>query len=400
MTRDVLIIDDSPTVRKLVEISLRGAPLTPHFAELGADGIRRAAALEPAAIVLDFVLPDMTAVDVCRALDANPRTRRIPVLVVTAKDERSRAELAPFRAVVDFVAKPFVGPDLLARVERAIAGTRRASADPIERAAKLLFTRLRDGLEQLPAQLAQLAQLGPGAVAPQLARHLLTPEVVARIVADLRALDDAGPAPRAPRDGEGPGGDAVLDRAPGFSAKLQGAQLATLDRRILAVVDGRLSLAAIADHLALDGRQVAAACRALIARGLVVELPRAGRARPVIICEPDAAAFREPLRALLQQRPTPRELIAVESLDDVVATALRRHACLVMVNASARVPAACAVAQALRADRTLTDLAMVAVLEPRAAPSGDLVAAGFDTVLGKPLRVAELERFLTPTDLR
>jgi CheY-like chemotaxis protein len=195
MTRDVLIIDDSATVRKLVEISLRGAPLAPHFATLGAEGIRRAAALEPAAIVLDFVLPDMTAIDVCRALEANPRTRRIPVVVVTAKDARSRAELAPFRAVVDFIAKPFVGPDLLARIERAIAGTRAPrSTDPVERAAKLLFARLRDGLEQIPT-----LQLAPGAVAPQLARHLLTPEVVARIVADLRALDDAGPA-RSPRD--------------------------------------------------------------------------------------------------------------------------------------------------------------------------------------------------------
>jgi CheY-like chemotaxis protein len=191
----------------------------------------------------------------------------------------------------------------------------------------------------------------------------------------------------------------IVDRAPGFSARIQGVQLATLERRILTVVDGRLSLAAIADHLAIEGRQLAAAARDLIARGLLVELARPPRSRPVVICEPDVAAFREPLRSLLLHRATPRELIAVDGLDEVVQTALRRHPCLVVVNASAQVTAACQVAQALRADRALADLAMVAVLEPRAPPSPDLEAAGFDAVLGKPLRVAELERFLTPTDL-
>ena len=51
MTRDVLVIDDSATVRKLVEISLRGRPLRPHFADSGSEGIRSATALAPAAIL-------------------------------------------------------------------------------------------------------------------------------------------------------------------------------------------------------------------------------------------------------------------------------------------------------------------------------------------------------------
>ena len=49
MTHDVLVIDDSATVRKLVEISLRGRSLRPHFVDSGGDGIRRATQLAPAA---------------------------------------------------------------------------------------------------------------------------------------------------------------------------------------------------------------------------------------------------------------------------------------------------------------------------------------------------------------
>jgi len=424
MSQDVLVIDDSATVRKLVEISLRGRPLRPHFAETGGEGIRTASALTPAVILLDFVLPDMTGVEVCRALAADPRTQRIPILVVTAKHERTRSEFQPFSSVVDFVAKPFVGPDLVVRIERAIAATQRGEArrpaeprrdpaeprrdpaeprrDPAERAAKLLFGRLRDGLALLPSQLRALE---PGPIAPQLARRLLTPQVVEGILADLRPLyaelADAESPSRAPVDlssGEPLAADAIVDRAPGFSAKIQVAQLSSIDRRILALTDGHSSVGELARRIAVDPAVVASAIRGLITRGLVHETPIGPR--PVVICEPDVEAFQEPLRARLAQRATSRQLIPVDRIDEVVGVARQRQACLVVVNATSRVAEVCAVAQVLRADLGLADLAMVAVLEARVRRPPDLLAAGFDAILAKPVRVDDLERFLIPADLR
>lgn len=350
--RDVLVIDDSATVRKLVEITLRGRALRPVFADSGSEGIRRAAALAPSAILLDFMLPDMTGVDVCRALAADVKTRSIPILVVTAKDDRARSVFQPFPSVVDFLGKPFGAADLVARIERAIAGVDPAAAhaaaashapapsvppvaaprpaearrDPVERAAHLLFARLRHGLAALPAQLRSLE---PGPVAPQLARRLLTPQVVESILGDLRPLC---------------------------------AELAEAEAR-----------------------------RA--------RPPDPPRARPVVIWEPDVDTFEQPLRALLAQRATARELIAVGRVDEVVGVARQRQACLVLVNATARVAEVCEVAHALRGDLALSDLAMVAVVEPRTVAAPDLVAAGFDAVLAKPVMVGELERFLIPADL-
>ena len=336
MTRDVLVIDDSATVRKLVEISLRGRALQPHFADSGSAGIRSAAALAPAAILLDYVLPDTTGVEVCRALAADPRTQTIPILVVTAKSERMRSEFQPFPSVVDFITKPFAAPDLIARLERAItaaasSGTGRRSEprrDPAERAAKLLFCRLRDGLALLPSQLRSLE---PGPIAPQLARRLLTPQVVEGILADLRplcaepaALDDAEREP--------------CDAGP--------------------------------------------------------------QARPVVICEPDVETFQQPLRSLLAQRPTSRELIAVDRIEQVLGVTRQRQPCMVMVNATARIAEVCAVAQAVRTDLALSDIAMIAVLEARVSRTPDLMSAGFDAILAKPVMVNELERFLIPMDLR
>lgn len=412
MTRNVLVIDDSATVRKLVEISLRGRPLRPHFADSGSEGIRCAAALAPSAILLDFMLPDMTGVDVCRALAADPRTQSIPILVVTAKHERVRGEFQPFPAVVDFIGKPFAPPDLIARIDRAIAGvpsggSRRSTElrrDPAERAAKLLFSRLRDGLALLPSQFRAL-EAGP--IAPQLARRLLTPHVVEGILADLRPLIaeliEAEANDRTPGESTAdipPAIDAVVDRAPGFTTRIQVAQLSSLDRRILALADGRISIAEIARRLAVDPDGVAAAMRGLIASGLVQETQAGTRARPVVICDPDVESFQEPLRSLLARRATSRELIAVDRVDDVIGVTRQRQPCLVVVNATSRVAEVCAVAQALRGDLGLSDLAMVAVLEARVGRPPDLLTCGFDAVLAKPVIVNELERFLIPADLR
>lgn len=410
MSHDVLVIDDSATVRKLIEISLRGRPLRPHFADSGSDGIRAATALLPAAILLDFVLPDMTGVEVCRALAADPRTQRIPILVVTAKHERTRSEFQPFPSVVDFIAKPFAAPDLIVRIERAIAAARpgevrrpvEARRDPAERAAKLLFGRLRDGLALLPSQLRTLE---PGPIAPQLARRLLTPQVVEGILADLRPLyteladaESASPAPVELTTGEPLAADAIVDRAPGFSAKIQVAQLSSIERRILALTDGHSSVGELARRIAADPATVASVIRGLITRGLVHEAQTGPR--PVVICEPDVEAFQEPLRALLAQRATSRQLIPVDRVDEVVGVARQRQPCLVVVNATSRVAEVCAVAQVLRADLALADLAMVAVVEARVRRAPDLLAAGFDAILAKPVRVDDLERFLIPADLR
>lgn len=356
--RDVLVIDDSATVRKLVEISLRGRSLRAHFADSGSEGIRCATAIAPSAILLDFMLPDMTGVDVCRALAADSRTQAIPILVVTAKHERMRSEFQPFPSVVDFIGKPFAPPDLIARIDRAIDGAGGAGGavpaaqaphpqglahtpvpsvqaarpaeprrDPAERAARLLFVRLRDGLALLPSQLRSL---DPGPIAPQLARKLLTPQVVEGILADLRPL-----------------------------------------------------CAELTETEARQSRPIEPI-----------------RSRPVVIWEPDVEAFEQPLRARLAQRAVPRELIAVARVSEVAPVARQRHACLVVINASAHAAEASAIAHSLRSDLGLSDLAMVAVFEPRTTPPHDLAAAGFDAVLTKPLTVGELERFLIPADLR
>ena len=287
-------------------------------------------------------------------------TQTIPILVVTAKPERMRSDFQPFPAVVDFITKPFAAPDLIARIERAIAGAASGTSrhseprrDPAERTARLLFSRLRDGLALLPSQLRTL---DPGPIAPQLARRLLTPQVVEGILADLRTLC----AEVAALDPTGDSASRLASKAIGTPVP----RLASLDEPERDRGDAR------------------------------------PRPRPVVICEPDVETFQQPLRSLLARRTTARELIAVDRIEHVLRVTRQHQPCMVMVNATARVAEVCAVAQAVRADLGLADVAMIAVLEARVGRTPELMSAGFDAVLAKPVMVNDLERFLIPADLR
>ena len=98
MTRRILIVDDEDDIREVAQVSLE---LVGHFdvltAACGRDGVERARSDQPDAILLDVMMPDMDGPSTLAKLRADPATRDIPVLFLTAKTqsaERSRlAEL-------------------------------------------------------------------------------------------------------------------------------------------------------------------------------------------------------------------------------------------------------------------------------------------------------------------
>jgi CheY-like chemotaxis protein len=105
-----LIVDDEPEANKLLAllVQLRGYETRSAFT--GAEALELAASARPDVVLLDLMLPDLTGLDVCRALRARPETSLVPVVVVTARlAERSRAESYQAGAT-EFVPKPFT-PD-------------------------------------------------------------------------------------------------------------------------------------------------------------------------------------------------------------------------------------------------------------------------------------------------
>jgi putative two-component system response regulator len=99
----------------------------------GADALTLAAAEEPDLIILDIMMPGMDGYEICDRLKANPFTRDIPVMFVTAMDQERQEAKGLALGAVDYIAKPVSPPIVLARVRNQLElkTATRLSAPPL-----------------------------------------------------------------------------------------------------------------------------------------------------------------------------------------------------------------------------------------------------------------------------
>lgn len=121
MTRRILVVDDEDDIREVAQVALEmvgGWEVIPVSS--GAEGVRRAAAEQPDAILLDVMMPGMDGPATVRALREEPATRDIPVILLTAKvqaADRRRFEDLPVSGVL---SKPFDPMELSAQMARLL----------------------------------------------------------------------------------------------------------------------------------------------------------------------------------------------------------------------------------------------------------------------------------------
>ncbi|WP_437311328.1 hybrid sensor histidine kinase/response regulator [Sorangium sp. So ce388] len=118
----VLLVDDDPGSLKLLSEALAGQPfLTVAVAIDGEMALRQIRREAPDLVLLDAVMPGIDGFEVCRRLQADPATRQIPILFMTVlADTASRVRGLELGAV-DYVSKPFVREELVARVRTQLA---------------------------------------------------------------------------------------------------------------------------------------------------------------------------------------------------------------------------------------------------------------------------------------
>jgi len=122
MPTRVLVIDDNPQDRALVAAVLEPAGYEVRGAESGRVGLTLAEAEPPDVIVLDLHMPGMDGYEVCRLLSQGPRTRQIPVVMLTASDDLSLNRDAYAAGARACVPKPFRREGLIATIETVLAG--------------------------------------------------------------------------------------------------------------------------------------------------------------------------------------------------------------------------------------------------------------------------------------
>jgi PAS domain S-box-containing protein len=142
----ILIIDDDPIARATLEALLSEAQYQLLFASNGEEGLARALSIIPDVILLDVMMPGLDGFEVCRRLRASSELAEVPIVMLTALDNRG-ARLAGLQAGADdFVTKPFDSAELMTRVR---------TITRLNRYRRLLAER---------ARLAQLIELSPNGI--------------------------------------------------------------------------------------------------------------------------------------------------------------------------------------------------------------------------------------------
>ena len=121
MTLSVLAVDDSRTMRDMISLALTEAGFTTHVAEDGIHGLEVLEGLEPDAIITDINMPRMDGFGFIDAVKSEPRTRNIPILVLTTESADTLKAKARTAGATGWIVKPF-DPAKLVRALKMVAG--------------------------------------------------------------------------------------------------------------------------------------------------------------------------------------------------------------------------------------------------------------------------------------
>src|SRR2546427_6570726 len=113
----VLIVDDDPDIQKLVSYNLGQAGFEVTTAGTGRNALEAVQKHPPDLIILDLMLPDIDGMEVCRTLRQRDDSRRIPIIMLTARSEEIDRVIGFELGADDYVMKPFSPRELVLRVK-------------------------------------------------------------------------------------------------------------------------------------------------------------------------------------------------------------------------------------------------------------------------------------------
>ena len=135
----VLVVDDEPDAVELVAFNLTKAGMAVVSAETGVEALAKAREILPDAIVLDLMLPEMDGLEVCRNLRREPKTARIPVIMVTAKGAEMDRVLGLELGADDYLTKPFSPRELVLRIKKLLQPRQVPADDELLRIGKIVI---------------------------------------------------------------------------------------------------------------------------------------------------------------------------------------------------------------------------------------------------------------------
>ena len=124
----ILIVEDEEALALLLRYNLEAAGYEVETVGRGDDADVRFKERAPDLVILDWMLPGLSGIELCRRLRARPDTRQLPIIMLTARGEESERVRGLATGADDYVVKPFSVPELLARVSALL---RRSSPERV-----------------------------------------------------------------------------------------------------------------------------------------------------------------------------------------------------------------------------------------------------------------------------
>lgn len=128
MGASILVVEDEEPIRILLRYNLESEGYRVRETAQGEDAAFLIGEERPDLVVLDWMLPGISGIEVCRSMRAKPESRDIPIIMLTARSEEAERVRGLATGADDYLVKPFSVPELLARIKTIL---RRVNPDSV-----------------------------------------------------------------------------------------------------------------------------------------------------------------------------------------------------------------------------------------------------------------------------
>lgn len=123
----VLVVEDDPAQREVLLYNIRAEGYLVEAAENGDEALLQIQEHEPDVLVLDWMLPNVSGIEICRQLKSKPGTRAIPVIMLSARSEEDDRVRGLEIGADDYIVKPYSIAELLARIRTQLRRSKPSS---------------------------------------------------------------------------------------------------------------------------------------------------------------------------------------------------------------------------------------------------------------------------------
>ena len=143
MKAKIFIVEDEPSIVQLVKYNLEKENFKVLVSDNGEEGLQEIKKTEPDLILLDWMLPDLSGIDICKALRKDTKFKNIPIIMLTARSQEEDKVLGLNVGADDYLPKPFSNLELVARVNALLRRSKPSVVEDVISFQDLKIDRLQ-----------------------------------------------------------------------------------------------------------------------------------------------------------------------------------------------------------------------------------------------------------------